>query len=55
MAVDDPSSQAPRRRTPDLIDGTGGCGRPMVNRLARATAVTRRPSGGKAASALLTR
>ncbi|WP_326623344.1 ATP-binding protein [Streptomyces decoyicus] len=55
VAVDDPSSQAPRRRTPDLIDGTGGCGWPMVNRLARATAVTRRPSGGKAASALLNR
>jgi anti-sigma regulatory factor (Ser/Thr protein kinase) len=55
VAVDDPSSQAPRVRTPDLNGGTGGFGWPMVNRLAHATAVTRRPSGGKTVSALLTR
>lgn len=55
VAVDDPSPQAPRMRTPDLNGGTGGFGWPMVNRLARATAVTPRPSGGKTVSALLTR
>ncbi|KAK1179733.1 ATP-binding protein [Streptomyces sp. NBS 14/10] len=55
VAVDDPSSQAPRMRTPDLNGGTGGFGWPMVNRLARATAVTRQPSGGKTVSALLAR
>jgi anti-sigma regulatory factor (Ser/Thr protein kinase) len=55
VAVDDPSSRAPRTRTPDLNDGTGGFGWAMVNRLARATAVTRGPSGGKTVSALLTR
>ncbi|MEV6537374.1 ATP-binding protein [Streptomyces sp. NPDC051639] len=52
VAVHDHSSQAPRMRTPEL-NGTGGFGWPMVNRLARATAVTpRRPSGGKTVSAL---
>ncbi|MFD0170147.1 ATP-binding protein [Streptomyces decoyicus] len=55
VAVDDPSSQAPRMRTPDLNDATGGFGWPMVNRLARTTAVTHRPSGGKTVSALLPR
>ncbi|WP_030993442.1 ATP-binding protein [Streptomyces sp. NRRL S-1813] len=55
VAVDDPSPQAPRMRTPDLNGGTGGFGWAMVNRLARATAVTRRPSGGKTVSALLAR
>ena len=49
----DRSPQAPRMRTPDLNGGTGGFGWPMVNRLARATAVTRRRSGGKTVSALL--
>lgn len=38
---------------PDLNGGTGGFGWPMVNRLARATAVTRRASGGKTVSAHL--
>jgi hypothetical protein len=42
-------------RTPDLNGSTGGFGWPMVNRLAHATAVTRRPSGGKTVSALLPR
>ncbi|MFD3924095.1 ATP-binding protein [Streptomyces sp. NPDC058595] len=55
VAVDDPSPQAPRMRTPDLNGGTGGFGWPMVNRLARTTAVTPRPSGGKTVSALLAR
>ncbi len=55
VAVDDPSSRAPRMRTPDLNSGTGGFGWAMVNHLARATAVTRRPSGGKTVSALLAR
>ncbi|MFE6225819.1 ATP-binding protein [Streptomyces sp. NPDC057854] len=55
VAVRDPSPQAPRMRTPDLNGGTGGFGRPMVNRLARATAVTRHRAGGKTVSALLPR
>ena len=38
VAVHDHSSQGPRMRTPEL-NGTGGFGWPMVNRLARATAV----------------
>ncbi|WP_405843044.1 ATP-binding protein [Streptomyces platensis] len=54
VAVHDGSPQAPRMRTPDLNGGTGGFGWPMVNRLARATAVTRRTTGGKTVSALLT-
>ncbi|MFG2712074.1 ATP-binding protein [Streptomyces goshikiensis] len=55
VAVHDSSPHAPRMRTPDLHGGTGGFGWPMVNRLARATAVTRRASGGKTVSALLDR
>lgn len=51
VAVHDNGPQAPRMRTPDLNDGTGGFGRPMVNRLARTTAVTRRACGGKTVSA----
>ncbi|MFD0035475.1 ATP-binding protein [Streptomyces sp. NPDC055059] len=53
-AVHDRCPQAPRMRTPDLNDGTGGFGWPMVNHLARATAVTRR-AAGKTVSALLAR
>ncbi|WUH92804.1 ATP-binding protein [Streptomyces sp. NBC_00433] len=53
--VRDRSPQAPRMRTPDLNGDTGGFGWPMVNRLARATAVTRQRPGGKAVSALLAR
>lgn len=55
VAVRDRSSQAPRMRTPDLNAGTGGFGWPMVNHLARATAVTSGPSGGKTVTALLPR
>ncbi|MEU2826730.1 ATP-binding protein [Streptomyces bacillaris] len=55
VAVRDPSPQAPRMRTPDLNGGTGGFGWPMVNRLARATNVTRHRAGGKTVSALLPR
>ncbi|MFB0615774.1 ATP-binding protein [Streptomyces sp. AGS-58] len=55
VAVHDPSRHAPRMRTPDLNGGTAGFGWPMVNRLARATAVTRRASGGKTVSACLAR
>lgn len=47
VVVHDPSRHAPRMRTPDLNGGTGGFGWPMVNRLARATAVTRRPPAAK--------
>ncbi|MFD3572282.1 ATP-binding protein [Streptomyces sp. NPDC058644] len=53
VAVHDRSPQAPHMRAPDLDDGTGGFGWPMVNRLARATAVTRRMPGGKTVSAVL--
>ncbi|KMO94631.1 ATP-binding protein [Streptomyces roseus] len=52
VAVHDASPHAPRTRTPDM-GGAGGFGWAMVNRLARATAVTRRASGGKTVSALL--
>jgi anti-sigma regulatory factor (Ser/Thr protein kinase) len=55
VAVHDPSPQTPRMRTPDLNGGTGGFGWPMVNRLARATAVTRRASGGKTVTAFVAR
>ncbi|MEU9313797.1 ATP-binding protein [Streptomyces sp. NPDC048256] len=55
VAVHDPSRHVPRMRTPDLNGGTGGFGWPMVNRLAHATAVTRRASGGKTVSACLAR
>ncbi|AKL64247.1 MULTISPECIES: ATP-binding protein [Streptomyces] len=55
VAVHDPSPQPPRMRTPDLIEGTGGFGWPMVNSLARTTAVTPGPYGGKTVSALLSR
>jgi anti-sigma regulatory factor (Ser/Thr protein kinase) len=55
VAVHDPSPQVPRMRTPDLNGGTGGFGWPMVNRLARATSVTRQATGGKAVGALLPR
>ncbi|MFG2387192.1 ATP-binding protein [Streptomyces avermitilis] len=55
VAVHDRSPQAPRMRTPDLNGGTRGFGWPMVNRLARATAVTHQAAGGKTVSAPLTR
>ncbi|GGU02553.1 hypothetical protein GCM10010272_54810 [Streptomyces lateritius] len=42
-------------RTPDPNGGTGGFGWPMVNRLARTTAVTRQAAGGNTVSALLAR
>lgn len=45
--VDDANPQQPRMRTADLSGATGGFGRPMVNRLARTTAVTLGRSGGK--------
>ncbi|MFZ3572753.1 ATP-binding protein [Streptomyces sp. BH097] len=54
VTVHDPSPQAPHMRTPDLNDDTGGFGWPMVNRLARATAVNRQ-ADGKTVSALLPR
>lgn len=44
-----------RMRTPDQYGGTGGFGRPTVDHLARATAVTLRTTDGKTVSALLTR
>ncbi|MFD3486140.1 ATP-binding protein [Streptomyces sp. NPDC058665] len=55
VAVDDTSPRTPRMRTPDLNGGSGGFGWPMVNSLAHATAVTRRPDGGKTVGAFLAR
>ncbi|MET7575723.1 ATP-binding protein [Streptomyces sp. NPDC005492] len=55
VAVHDNSPRAPHMRTPDLHDGTGGFGWPMVNRLAHSTAVIRRIRGGKSIRALLAR
>ncbi|MFD4998345.1 ATP-binding protein [Streptomyces buecherae] len=55
VAVRDPSPRAPRMRIPDLNGGTGGFGWPMVNRLARAIALSPTASGGKTVSALLPR
>ncbi|SEE07631.1 Anti-sigma regulatory factor (Ser/Thr protein kinase) [Streptomyces sp. 3213] len=55
VAVHDRSPETPRMRTPDLNDGTGGFGWPMVNRLARATTVIRHAAGGKTVSASLAR
>jgi anti-sigma regulatory factor (Ser/Thr protein kinase) len=55
VTVHDHSPQAPRMRTPDLNDGTEGFGWPIVNRLARTTAVTRQAPGGKTVSAVLAR
>ncbi|GGW09304.1 hypothetical protein GCM10018980_22620 [Streptomyces capoamus] len=53
VAVHDPSRHVPRMRT--LTGGTGGFGWPIVTRLARATAETRRASGGNTVSAFLAR
>jgi hypothetical protein len=55
VTVHDHSPQAPRMRTPGLHDGTGGFGRPMVNRLVRTTAVIRQAAGGRTVSAVLAR
>ncbi|OKK21965.1 ATP-binding protein [Streptomyces sp. CB00455] len=55
VAVEDPSPDAPRLRTPDLTGGTGGFGWQMVNDLARATIVTPGLGGGKTVRALLPR
>lgn len=55
IAVDDASPRWPRVRTPDLTGSGGGFGWPMVNRLARTTAVTRRAAGGKTVTAFLSR
>ncbi|MDG9684648.1 ATP-binding protein [Streptomyces sp. DH18] len=55
VAVDDPSPRWPRMRNPDLTGSGGGFGWPMVNRLARTTAVTHRAAGGKTVMAFLSR
>lgn len=55
VAVHDRSPRMPRMRTPDLNGHAGGFGWPLVNRLARTTAVTRRAAGGKTVSALMAR
>ncbi|MER8199362.1 ATP-binding protein [Streptomyces microflavus] len=55
VAVDDASPRMARMRAPDLTDAGGGFGWPMVNRLARATAITSRRAGGKTVTAFLPR
>lgn len=55
VLVHDASPRPPRMRTPDRSGDTGGFGWPLVNRLARTTAVTRRTDGGKTVRALLDR
>ncbi|MGW9455285.1 ATP-binding protein [Streptomyces globisporus] len=55
VAVDDDGPQLPRMRTPDRTGAGGGFGWPMVNHLARTTAITRRAAGGKTVIALLPR
>ena len=55
VSVHRDSPKAPRMRASDLNGGTGGFGWPMVDCLARTTAVTRRAAGGKTVSALLVR
>ncbi|MFI1532313.1 ATP-binding protein [Streptomyces griseus] len=55
VAVGDPSPQAPRLRAPDPTGATGGYGWHMVTRLARTTAITHRPTGGKTVTAFLPR
>ncbi|MER7696713.1 MULTISPECIES: ATP-binding protein [unclassified Streptomyces] len=55
VAVDDTSPRWPRARTPDLTGSGGGFGWPMVKRLARTTAVTRRAAGGKTVTAFVSR
>ncbi|MFI7290098.1 ATP-binding protein [Streptomyces anulatus] len=55
VAVEDASPRWPRMRTPDLTGSGGGFGWPMVNRLARSTAVTHRAAGGKTVTVLLSR
>ena len=55
VSVHRDSPKALRMRASDLNGGTGGFGWPMVDCLARTTAVTRRAAGGKTVSALLVR
>ncbi|MFH9298938.1 ATP-binding protein [Streptomyces sp. NPDC017520] len=55
VAVDDPSPRVPHLRTPDLTGADGGFGWHMVNHLARTTAITHQPSGGKTVSAFIPR
>ncbi|MER7980491.1 ATP-binding protein [Streptomyces sp. NPDC095817] len=54
VAVHDHGSLPPRLRIPE-INGIGGFGWRMVNRLARFTQAVPHPSGGRAVSALLPR
>ncbi|MFG2862262.1 ATP-binding protein [Streptomyces sioyaensis] len=54
VVVADADPQPPQERTPDLNDGTGGFGWPMVQTLAKAVTVTTGP-GGKSVRAVLPR
>ncbi|MFD7297811.1 ATP-binding protein [Streptomyces sp. NPDC059897] len=45
IAVSDADRRPPRERSPDMVNGTGGFGWPMVRHLSRSVTVTAGPSG----------
>ncbi|MFE4255408.1 ATP-binding protein [Streptomyces sp. NPDC056910] len=55
VTVDDPSPAHPQDRSPDLSDGTGGIGWPMIRRLARTLTIHPQPDDGKSIHATLPR
>ncbi len=55
VAVSDPTPAPPRERTPDLTNGTGGLGWPLVRHLASHLTITPDPSPGKTIHAQLPR
>ncbi|MFG2889008.1 ATP-binding protein [Streptomyces sp. NPDC048248] len=55
VAVEDPSPDQPRERSPDLTGSTGGFGLSMVRSLARTVTVRPHPHGGKSVIAVLAR
>ncbi|MFI5664900.1 ATP-binding protein [Streptomyces sp. NPDC051684] len=54
IAVGDADRRPPRERSPDMVNGTGGFGWPMVRHLSRSVTVTTGP-GGKTIRATLPR
>ncbi|MET8469040.1 ATP-binding protein [Streptomyces sp. NPDC006422] len=54
VTVGDADRRPPHERAPDLLDGTGGFGWPMVRRLSRTVTVTPAP-GGKSVRATVPR
>ncbi|MGW2346413.1 ATP-binding protein [Streptomyces sp. NPDC001661] len=45
IAVSDADRRPPRERSPDMVNGTGGFGWPMVRHLSRSVTVTTGPRG----------